>query len=448
MPSFTNGSLFKSLKHKQNAFYIVISTVLIAIISLGVYEGNKKSVTLVVDGETQEVKTYAHSVGKLLSEQEIEVSEFDIVTPSMNTTVEDGLSVQWEQAQEVAIEIDEESTPIWTTMNTVGDVLDEADITLTEHDIVSPALDEQIGDNKNISIEKAYEFTLIDKGEKEKYWTTPTTISDFLKKENIKIEEFDRLEGNKEELVKPDSVVQIVRVEKVSDVIEEEANFAVEKRNDDNLLKGHEKVVQPGKKGKIAKEFEVVMEDGKEVSRKMVEEKTLEESQKKIVAIGTKVVVASAAPAKSETTTKSTAPTKTVVTAAKKAAPAKTSAASNAKPAAKSAETTSVSRNNSAAPEGGKEFYASATAYTAYCNGCSGVTATGINLKSNPNLKVIAVDPSVIPLGSKVWVEGYGYAVAGDTGGAIKGNKVDLHFPTKEAAYKFGRRQVKVKVIN
>ena len=64
-----------------------------------------------------------------------------------------------------------------------------------------------------------------------------------------------------------------------------------------------------------------------------------------------------------------------------------------------------------------------ATAYTAHCNGCSGITATGINLRANPNLKVIAVDPSVIPLGSKVWVEGYGYAVAGDTGGAIKGNE-------------------------
>ena len=59
-------------------------------------------------------------------------------------------------------------------------------------------------------------------------------------------------------------------------------------------------------------------------------------------------------------------------------------------------------------------------------------TATGINLRSNPNLKVIAVDPSVIPLGSKVWVEGYGYAVAGDTGGAIKGNKIDLFMPTTD----------------
>lgn len=94
-----------------------------------------------------------------------------------------------------------------------------------------------------------------------------------------------------------------------------------------------------------------------------------------------------------------------------------------------------------------KEFIATATAYTANCNGCSGITKTGINLKKNSHLKVIAVDPKVIPLGSKVHVEGYGYAVAGDIGGAIKGNRIDVFIPTKSAAYKWGRKQVKVKVL-
>lgn len=94
-----------------------------------------------------------------------------------------------------------------------------------------------------------------------------------------------------------------------------------------------------------------------------------------------------------------------------------------------------------------KEFMATATAFTASCNGCSGITKTGINLKKNSHLKVIAVDPKVIPLGSKVHVEGYGYAIAGDTGGAIKGNRIDVFIPTKSAAYKWGRKQVKVKVL-
>jgi 3D (Asp-Asp-Asp) domain-containing protein len=94
-----------------------------------------------------------------------------------------------------------------------------------------------------------------------------------------------------------------------------------------------------------------------------------------------------------------------------------------------------------------KEFTVSASAYTASCAGCSGITKTGINLKKNPGLKVIAVDPRVIKLGTKVYVDGYGYAVAGDTGGAIKGNKIDVFIPTKSAALKWGRKNVKIKIL-
>jgi 3D (Asp-Asp-Asp) domain-containing protein len=88
------------------------------------------------------------------------------------------------------------------------------------------------------------------------------------------------------------------------------------------------------------------------------------------------------------------------------------------------------------------------TAYTAYCNGCSGVTASGVNLRTNPNARVVAVDPNVIPLGTKVHVEGYGYAVASDTGGAIKGNRIDIFFPSKEQAFSWGRKNIQVKILN
>ena len=85
------------------------------------------------------------------------------------------------------------------------------------------------------------------------------------------------------------------------------------------------------------------------------------------------------------------------------------------------------------------------TAYTANCSGCSGTTATGLNLHANPNSKVIAVDPRVIPLGTKVHVEGYGYAIAADTGGAIKGNKIDVFFPSKQTAMNWGTKKSKDK---
>ncbi|UOQ43286.1 3D domain-containing protein [Halobacillus salinarum] len=88
-----------------------------------------------------------------------------------------------------------------------------------------------------------------------------------------------------------------------------------------------------------------------------------------------------------------------------------------------------------------------ATAYTAFCEGCSGTTYTGINLRKNPKQKVIAVDPDVIPLGSKVRVPGYGVAIAGDIGSDIQGHRIDCFIPKHGNAMKFGRRQVKVEIL-
>jgi len=94
----------------------------------------------------------------------------------------------------------------------------------------------------------------------------------------------------------------------------------------------------------------------------------------------------------------------------------------------------------------GKEMYVTSTAYTPYDSGS--ITASGYNIQANPNMKLIAVDPRVIPLGSKVWVEGYGVAIAGDTGGAIKGHKIDVLLPTKAQALQWGRRTVKIIVLD
>ncbi|MGW6148255.1 cell wall-binding protein EntC [Bacillus mycoides] len=101
-----------------------------------------------------------------------------------------------------------------------------------------------------------------------------------------------------------------------------------------------------------------------------------------------------------------------------------------------------------------REFQVVATAYTAdplengYKAGDQVKSAMGHNLTANPNMKLIAVDPSVIPLGSKVWVEGYGVAIAGDTGGAIKGNKIDVLMPDKGTSSNWGRQTVTVKILN
>ncbi len=91
----------------------------------------------------------------------------------------------------------------------------------------------------------------------------------------------------------------------------------------------------------------------------------------------------------------------------------------------------------------GSALHMIATAYTAGCYGCSGVTATGVRA----GLGIIAVDPSVIPLGTKLFIPGYGRAVAGDTGGAIVGHRIDLGFNSNVQALRWGRRPVTVYVL-
>lgn len=84
-----------------------------------------------------------------------------------------------------------------------------------------------------------------------------------------------------------------------------------------------------------------------------------------------------------------------------------------------------------------------ATAYTANCYGCSGMTKMG----ERAGFGIVAVDPRVIPLGTHLYIKGYGPAIAGDTGGAIRGNRIDLGFDSDSAADEFGTRSVRVYVL-
>lgn len=94
----------------------------------------------------------------------------------------------------------------------------------------------------------------------------------------------------------------------------------------------------------------------------------------------------------------------------------------------------------------GKSFIANATAYSCQAASMGRFSCYGIDLLEQP--MVVAVDPKVIPLGSKVRVDGYGEAIAGDTGSAIKENCIDLHFPTYEQSCQWGRRYVRITVLS
>jgi uncharacterized protein YabE (DUF348 family) len=378
---------------------IIFASFIVLLTTLGIllFEGSKHTVAMTLDGKKMVLNTHADTIKDLLDELDVPLASKDYLYPRASTKVRDDLHVVWKQANMVHIVKDNEKKTIWTTADTVAGLLKEQKIVLKEHDQISPNPQTAIENKMNVKLNIALHLTYVDGGKAQKVWSTSTTVADFLTQQGIKLNELDRVEPSLTDKITENGVVNVIRVEKVTDVVEEPVQFAVVTKKDNKLQKGQEKVIAPGKHGRVSKQYEVVLENGKEVSRKLINEQNILQKQDKIVAVGTKDLALQ------------------------------------------------VSRGET---PNGKEFYVTATAYTAYCNGCSGRTATGLNLRANPNMKVIAVDPSIIPLGSKVYVEGYGYAVAADTGGAIKGYIVDLLMPSNADAYRWGRKKVKITVLN
>ncbi|MEG6586522.1 3D domain-containing protein [Dendrosporobacter sp. 1207_IL3150] len=102
-----------------------------------------------------------------------------------------------------------------------------------------------------------------------------------------------------------------------------------------------------------------------------------------------------------------------------------------------------LNRSDSEGSRYSRSLTMSASAYTAYDDGNSHYTYRGNLVRKG----LVAVDPSVIPLGTRLYIPGYGYAIADDIGGAIKGNRIDLAFESRSEALKFGRQTITVHVV-
>ncbi|WP_026568970.1 G5 and 3D domain-containing protein [Sediminibacillus sp. JSM 1682029] len=403
------SQLLSAFRTKSVIYAASVAVLLLA--GIFTFQVTKAQVSVNANGETTTVRTHADTVGDVLEELNIELGEYDKLSHDPDDKLTSGMEINYTKAIDVVITTDGDDKTYYTTAETVGDVLEENNIDISEHDQVTPALSESVSEGLQVDIAKAFQVTVDDGGEKEKYWTVGTTVEDLLKQEKIELGELDRVNMKLEDEVSKDAPIEITRVEKVTDIVKEKTDYSIVTRQDDNLAKGKEEVVSSGEEGLVAKHFEVTLENGKEVDRKLIKEEVEKESEQRIVAVGTKVE----------------------------------------KPAVTTTAATSSSDTVSRGGDGNgssKTYYMHATAYSANCSGCSGVTATGINLKDNPNAKVIAVDPNVIPLGSKVWVEGYGTAIAGDTGGNVSGNRIDVHVSSPSEAHRFGSKKVKVKVLD
>ena len=294
----------------------------------------------------------------------------------------------------VKIVIDGNEKTLVTYKRTVKDVLDSQGIELMPKDKIQPTLNDRVSENDMISIKKAVSVELAVGDKKININTAEDTIEDMLEveKDELKNQGIEFNEGMDEispalnTTIESDLKISLVKVEVKKEKETQDINYDVVVEEDSNLDSGLEEIKQDGITGEKEVVYEVVYKNGKQVSKSVKSTKVTKEPVNKIVAQGTRKTIAS---------------------------------------------------RNGQLLNYKSVIYCESTAYTG-----GGVTATGSVPVRNPNgISTIAVDPRVIPLGSLVYVEGYGQAIAADTGGAINGNIVDVYVnSTDEAINGWGRK--------
>ncbi|MFL0266554.1 3D domain-containing protein [Candidatus Clostridium radicumherbarum] len=305
----------------------------------------------------------------------------------------------------IIVTIDGKETKITTFRSTFEDALKVNNIVLGSKDKTTPSINNKLQKNDRIDIKRAVNVTVEVDGEELNIKTTEATADKMFNSEGIKIFEEDKVIPSKDAVVKEGLKLIVTRVE--TKILEEKQilDFATVVKKDENAKKGSTKVLQDGQEGEKVITTKLVYENGKEVKRDVIDETITKNPVQKIVAVGT-------------------------------------------------LSTVSLSRGEDVMYK--TSFRARTTAYSAGFSSTGkrpgdknyGKTASGTIAKRDPQgYSSVAVDPRVIPLGTKLFIEGYGYAVAEDTGGAIKGNAIDVFFETDSECFNWGVKNVNVYIL-
>lgn len=266
---------------------------------------------------------------------------------------------------------------------TVGEALASLGIKIGPHDLVSPSPETALTSGLHVYLQHASQVNLSAGRQLQTVYTLAATVGDLLAEIGVELGPLDRISPGPGQAIRDGMSVDITVVHESIESVDQALPFATIYWDDPDLLQGSEMLLQSGSGGYIHREYRVLYENGREVSRDLVAESTVAPTNE-IIALGSGVPQPTPAPT-----------------------PA---------PAVIDMEEGDL--------ECAQTLDVYATWYTAASSGGSGITATGTAVYKG----IVAVDPNVIPLGTWMYIPGYGYGLAADTGGAIIGNMIDLGY--------------------
>ncbi|MBK5241459.1 3D domain-containing protein [Clostridium sp.] len=311
----------------------------------------------------------------------------------------------------ITVVVDGNPIKLVTYQKTFDQALKKANISIALKDKLDKALDSKIVNNDIITINRAVSLNVLVDNKELNITSSEKDVAQMLITEKIVLSPNDKILPSLKTNITKGMDVIITRV-KTETLEEKQAiDFKTVITNDNAVLKSKKSITQNGVKGEKSISIDVTYENGKEVSRKVVKETIVKNPINKIIVQGTMSP-------------------KTI---------------SRGDISEKSTEVVNVSVTNTS----GKTLNVKATAYWAFNGVNNTYTASGRKAVRNPNgYSTIAVDTKVIPLGTKLYVEGYGNAIAADKGSSVKGNYIDVYFNTRQEAINWGVKYLKVTILD
>jgi 3D (Asp-Asp-Asp) domain-containing protein/uncharacterized protein YabE (DUF348 family) len=296
--------------------------------------------------------------------------------------------------------------------NTVGEALQALGIDLLTADVVYPAADSPLMPGLRISITRAFPVTITGTDLQLERRTRAASVAELLTEASVLLGPLDRVEPGQDEAVPAHGTVRVVRVREEEQVETRLIPYQTLTQYSDQLGRGTRYRLRAGTMGLVERLIHVVFEDNVEVRRVIASEKVLRATVDEVYLAGLPAMPALPAV---------TLPNAALTSGLPPGLPVKR-----------------VINMVATAYDPGPISTGKSPGHPAY-----GITATGMRASYG----VAAVDPRVIPFYTRVYVPGYGHAIAADTGSAIQGNRIDVYFPTYAEAIQWGRRSVPVYIL-
>ncbi|MDW7652113.1 MAG: 3D domain-containing protein [Bacillota bacterium] len=318
--------------------------------------------------------------------------------------------------RDVVLTVDGDSRVVSTFSHTVAAFLAEENIIVGADDVLSFTPEEKLRNNMHIELKRAFPVAVTVDGAEKTALLAQGTVHDVLDKLGIMLGELDRVEPGLETILQRGDSVDVIRVEKQLVTMRTDIPFREIRRGNQSLDRGVSRVLQSGTAGLREDTVEITLENGEEVSVKVLQSEMIRAKQDRVVEFGENTVLSRGG--RTVNFTRVFQFTATAYCAG---------TAQSGCPIDENGHSRCTGKYNNAITATGRKAVA------------------GTGREDNPH--IVAVDPKVIPLGSRLYIDGYGFAIAADTGGAIKGSKIDLLLGSHESARRFGRRKMRVYLL-